>query len=65
MDDDTDPKIILISAGATKTLNALLEAAADNAVAGGMHPEAADEIRAHYAKTVHAMRKLIARLEAK
>lgn len=53
-----------ISAGATRTLNALLSAAADYAFVGSAHPDVQDEIEDRFKARVQSMRKLINRLEA-
>lgn len=53
-----------ISAGASRTLNNLLEKAEAFAFLGSAHPEAQDEIEDAYSRAVTAMRTLINRLEA-
>ncbi len=64
LDEDEARPEIKISAGASKTLNALLESAGDYAFLGAAHPDAQDEIEARYNRMVRSMRKLINRLEA-
>lgn len=55
-----EPKI---SAGATRTLNALLSAADDFAFLGAAHLDDMPGIKQRYKRSIHAMRKLINRLE--
>ncbi len=53
-----------ISAGASRTLNNLLEKAEAFAFLGSAHPDAQDEIETAYWRAVLSMRTLINRLEA-
>ncbi|MFA5898840.1 MAG: hypothetical protein WC829_06970 [Hyphomicrobium sp.] len=56
---------IKISAAAAKALDALLAAADDYAFLGSMHPETQDEVKERYHRSVHAVRKIINRLETR